>query len=69
MADIPPIVIAPDEGDREIIRELIFEAEAAGKPERVYVAIREALYDAWAKIDALRAAQAQTQGPEEEGLT
>lgn len=54
MSDIPPLVIAPDEADREMLRQLIFEAEAAGTPERVYPAVRDALYDAWAKIDALR---------------
>lgn len=66
MTEIPPIVIAPDEGEREMIRNLIFEAEAAGRPERVYPAVRDALYDSWAKIDALRAAQG-AQGPEGEG--
>lgn len=64
MADIPPLIIQPDEAERETIRELIFEAEAAGRPERAFGIVRDALYDSWAltdslreTIDALRAAQ------------
>lgn len=72
MTEIPEITIPPDEAEREMLRHLIFEAEAAGRPERVYVAVRDALYDAWALTDslreqiaALRAAQ-DAQGPKEE---
>lgn len=67
MSDIPPIAIPPDEGEREMIRSLIAEADAAGKPERVFRIVEEALYDSWAKIDALRAAQG-AQRPQEEGV-
>lgn len=69
MPDIPPLVIAPDEADREMIRQLIFEAEAAGKPERVYRIVEDALYAAWGLVDDLRAQLAErgAQGPEGEG--
>lgn len=66
MTTIPPIVIPPDEAEREMLRQLIFEAEVAGKPERIYPQVRDALYDAWATIDDLREAQG-TQGPKGAG--
>lgn len=53
--EIEPIAIPPDEAEREMLRGLIFEAEAAGRPERVYPAVRDALYDSWALADALLA--------------
>lgn len=69
MPDIPELAIPPDEADREMLRELIFEAEAAGDPARVYPAVRDALYDSWAAIDALRAAQGAGEAKKEEPCT
>lgn len=69
MTEIPPLQIPPDEADRELLRAIIAEAEVAGRPERAFGIVREALYDAWREIDALRAAQEAQRPKEEEPCT
>lgn len=66
MTEIPPLVIAPDEAARELVRNMLVEQEVAGRPEKAYPIAREALWGAWEEIDRLRAALA-AQGPKEEG--
>jgi hypothetical protein len=55
---IPPMPpIPPDEAAREFLREEMAAAEAAGRPEMAYYAVKEALILAWETINRLRAAQ------------
>lgn len=54
---VPPPPTAPDEADREFVREMIATAEATGGFASAWPIVTEALYAAWKTIDRLRAAQ------------
>jgi hypothetical protein len=61
--EIAPFAIPPDEAAREFVREMIAASEAEGRPERAYYTVRDALYESWALIDRLRAAQTGEEEP------